>query len=85
VIRSDCSGCQFSFHIIAHEQTHLRLNSLDEALVEEETLKQTKHKLIPLLLSNQKYARIAHSGGARCIAQRQMSVLKKQNNEQYPK
>lgn len=51
-IRKDCFECQLGFHIIAHERNHLLLNSLDEALVEEEALKQTGDKLIPILLSN---------------------------------
>lgn len=51
-IRKDCSECQLGFHIIAHERNHLLLNSADEALVEEEALKQTRDKLIPILLSN---------------------------------
>jgi len=53
-IRKDCSKCQLSFHIIAHERSHLLLNSRDEALVEEEALKETGNKLIPILLSNPK-------------------------------
>ena len=53
-IRKDCSECQFGFHIINHERNHLRLNSSDEFTVEEETLKQTEDRLIPLLLSNLK-------------------------------
>jgi hypothetical protein len=53
-IRRDCSKCQLSFHIIAHERSHLLLNSRDEALVEEEALKETGNKLIPILLSNPK-------------------------------
>ena len=52
VIRKDCYECLLGFHIIAHEQAHLRLNSLNEVFVEEETLKQTGNKLIPILLSN---------------------------------
>lgn len=52
VIRKDCYKCQLGFHIIAHEQTHLILNSLDEHRVEEETLKQTGAQLVPILLSN---------------------------------
>lgn len=54
VIRKDCSNCEFGFHIIVHERTHLRLNSGDEEKVETETLKETKNRLIPLLLSNQR-------------------------------
>jgi hypothetical protein len=53
-IRKDCSNCQLSFHILAHERNHLSLNSRDEALVEEEALKETGNKLIPILLSNAK-------------------------------
>jgi hypothetical protein len=53
-IRKDCSKCLLSFHILAHERNHLLLNSRDEALVEEEALKQTGKKLIPILLSNPK-------------------------------
>jgi hypothetical protein len=52
VIRKDCYECRLDFHIVAHEQTHLRLNSLDEFRVEEETLKKTAVQLIPILLSN---------------------------------
>ena len=52
VIRKSCYNCQLGFHIIAHERTHLRLNSLDEFRVEEETLKQTGAQLVPALLSN---------------------------------
>jgi hypothetical protein len=54
VVRKDCFNCQFSFHILEHEKSHLKLNSLDEITVEEETLKQTYGKLIPLLLSKPK-------------------------------
>lgn len=53
-IRKDCFKCQLSFHIIAREQSHLLLNSSDEALVEEEALRETGNKLIPILLSNPK-------------------------------
>jgi len=53
-IRKGCSECQLGFHILAHERNHLLLNSSDEALVEEEALKQTGDKLIPILLSNPK-------------------------------
>src|SRR4030042_2616431 len=52
VIRKDCYECQLGFPIITHEQIHLKLNSLDECRVEEETLKRTGAKLIPILLSN---------------------------------
>ena len=51
-IRKDCYNCELGFHIIAHERTHLRLNSRDEGLVETETLKETRDRLIPLLLAN---------------------------------
>lgn len=53
-IRKDCSRCQLGFHIVAHERKHLLLNSRDEALVEEEALKETRNKLIPILLSDYK-------------------------------
>jgi len=53
-IRKDCFNCEFGFHIIAHERTHLRLNSPDEERVETETLKETRNRLIPLLMSNQR-------------------------------
>jgi hypothetical protein len=52
LIRKDCNNCQFRFHIIAHEMNHLKLNSLDENRVEEETLKQTGERLFPIILSN---------------------------------
>lgn len=51
IIRKECYECQFGFHIIEHEKTHLKLNSLDEKLVETETLKQTESKLFPIILS----------------------------------
>jgi hypothetical protein len=51
-VRKDCFNCQFGFHVIAHEQTHLRLNCRDEDLVEMETWKETGKHLIQLLLSN---------------------------------
>lgn len=54
VIRKDCYGCILGFHIIAHERNHLALNSRDEVMVEEETLKQTQDRLIPILLSDPK-------------------------------
>lgn len=53
-IRKDCFGCELGFHVIAHERTHLRLNLKDEERVETETLKETRNRLIPLLLSNQR-------------------------------
>ena len=52
-IRKDCFECQFGFHIIAHERNHLRLRTSEE-IVEEEALKQTGDRLIPILLSNPK-------------------------------
>jgi hypothetical protein len=54
LIRKDCYECQFGFHIVTHERSHLSLNSLDEVLVEEKTVKQTEDRLIPILLSNPK-------------------------------
>jgi len=30
VVRKDCYNCQFAFHILAHEKSHLRLDSRDE-------------------------------------------------------
>lgn len=53
-IRKDCFDCELGFHVIAHERTHLRLNSSNEEQVETETLKETRNRLIPLLLSNQR-------------------------------
>lgn len=53
-IRKDCFDCELGFHVIAHERTHLRLNLRDEERVETETLKETRNRLIPLLLSNQR-------------------------------
>jgi len=53
LIRKDCFECQFGFHIIAHERNHLKLRK-SEAIVEEETLKQTGTRLIPILLSDPK-------------------------------
>lgn len=53
-IRKECFSCPFGFHIIEHEETHLKLNSLDEQLVETETLKQTGRKLFPIILSKPK-------------------------------
>jgi len=52
-IRKDCFECQFGFHIISHERNHLKLRK-SEAIVEEETLKQTGTRLIPILLSDLK-------------------------------
>ena len=54
VIRKDCYNCQFAFHILAHENSHLTLNELNEFKVEEDALKKTYSKLVPLLLSNPK-------------------------------
>lgn len=51
VISKDCYNCQFNFHIIAHETTHITRNWFNEMKVEEETLKQTREKLMPLLNS----------------------------------
>lgn len=53
-IRKDCFGCQFGFHIVAHERNHLLLQTSNEEVVEEETLGETASKLIPILLSNRK-------------------------------
>lgn len=53
-IRKDCFECQLGFHIIAHEGNHLKLGSSEETVVEEETLRQTRDRLIPILLSNPK-------------------------------
>jgi hypothetical protein len=50
VINRDCFNCQFSFHVIAHETNHIRLNSHDEKKVEEETLKQNRKRFIPMLI-----------------------------------
>lgn len=52
IIRKECYECEFRFHIIAHELNHLKFNSLDEELVERETLKQTGSRLFPIILSN---------------------------------
>ncbi len=57
-IRKDCYQCRFAFHILAHEQSHLSLNSLDEFAVEESTLKNTYGKLIPLLLQTKTNAKV---------------------------
>ena len=54
IIRKECDECQFHFYIIAHEKNHLKLNSLDEEMVEKETLKQTGSKLFPIILSKPK-------------------------------
>lgn len=51
IIRKECYACQLGFHIIEHEKTHLKLNSLDDDLVDKETLKQTGSKLFPIILS----------------------------------
>jgi hypothetical protein len=53
-IRKDCFDCTLGFHVVAHERTHLRLSSLDEEQVETETLKETRNRPMPLLLSNQR-------------------------------
>ena len=55
VISKDCFECQFSFHVIAHETNHIKMNSHSEKKVEEETLKQTRDKLIPLLSATPKF------------------------------
>ena len=52
-IRKNCFECQLGFHIIAHERNHLKLRK-SEQIVEEETLKRTGARLIPILLSNPK-------------------------------
>ena len=57
VIRKDCFECQFAFHVIAHERAHLLLRASDEIVVEEEALKKTEDRLIPILLSNPEMCR----------------------------
>lgn len=49
VIGRDCFNCLLGFHVIAHETTHIKLNLRNEEVVEEETLKQTRSQLIPML------------------------------------
>lgn len=53
-IRKECYSCPFGFHIIEHEETHLKLNSLDEDKVDKETMKHTRKELFPLILSKPK-------------------------------
>jgi len=77
VIRRDCCECQLGFHIIAHEQTHLRLNSLDERRVEEETLRQTGAQLIPILLSNPAMCKDCFFRWRKMYCQATYSYLKK--------
>ena len=79
VVRKDCSDCEFGFHIIAHERTHLRLNSLDEDKVETETLKETRNRLIPLLLSNQKACKGCRFKYYGMLSQSTSEYLKKVN------
>jgi hypothetical protein len=74
-IRKDCSECQFGFHIIDHERNHLLLNSSDEFTVEEETLKQTKDRLIPLLLSNLKLCKDCPFNGRRMYCKTTLEYL----------
>jgi hypothetical protein len=52
IVRKECHDCQFGFYIVAHEINHLKLNSLDEDMVERETQKQTGSRFFPLILSN---------------------------------
>lgn len=81
VIRKDCYECQFSFHIIAHERNHLSLNSLDEAFIEEETLKQTRDRLIPILLSNPKMRKDCFFAWRKMYSQATFDYLKEKLKE----
>jgi len=80
-IRKDCSECQLGFHIIAHERNHLLLNSLDEASVEEETLKQTRDQLIPILLSNPRLCRDCLFPLRKMYSQATFNYLKEKQKE----
>lgn len=67
LIRKECYECQLGFHIIEHEKTHLKLNSLDEKLVETETLKLTASKLFPIILSKPKLCKRCGFRGKRYL------------------
>lgn len=75
-IRKDCFDCEFGFHIVAHERTHLRLNSRDEEQVETETLKETRNRLIPLLLSNQRTCKVCRFTWYKMLSQSTSEYLK---------
>lgn len=75
-IRKDCFECQLGFYIIAHERNHLLLNSSDEVYVEEETLKQIRNQLVPILLSNPKLCKNCAFQLRRVYSQATYSYLK---------
>ena len=52
-IRKDYFECQLGFYIIDHERNHLLLRE-SEKIVEEETLRKNRDRIIPILLSNHK-------------------------------
>jgi hypothetical protein len=75
LIRKECYECQLGFHIIEHEKTHLKLNSLDEKLVEIETLKQTASKLFPIILSKPKLCKRCAFRGKRYLVAATENIL----------
>lgn len=81
IIRKDCYECQFGFHIIAHERNHLILNSRDEFLVEEETLKQTGGRLVSILLSNPKTCKDCFFAWRRMYSQATSDYLKQEEKK----
>ena len=82
LIRKDCYGCQFGFHIVTHERSHLSLNSLDEVLVEEKTVKQTGDRLIPILLSNPKICKDCFFRWRRMYCQATFDYLKRNEEKE---
>jgi hypothetical protein len=84
-IRKDCFNCELGFHIIAHERTHLRLNSLDEEQVETETLKETRNRLIPLLLSNQRTCKGCRFRWYKMLSQSTSEYLKEKSARVTPR
>ena len=80
IIRKQCYGCQLGFHIIGHEKTHLKLNSLDEDLVDKETLKQTGSKLFPIILSKPKLCKRCAFGGKKYLVAATASAEEKKQS-----
>jgi hypothetical protein len=80
-IRKDCFNCEFRFHIVAHEQAHLSLDSYDEEQVETETLKETRNRLIPLLLSNQRICKNCRFRWYKMLSQSTSEYLEEQKSK----
>ena len=79
VVRKDCYNCQFAFHILAHEKSHLSLNSIEEVTVEGNALDQTYNKLIPLLLSDPKMCNDCHFKWRRMYSEATSKYIEENN------